>query len=182
MHQHKESLEIKDKLELSLDNSKLTLEYQAWPKYSEHKSDELIYEGINQTLESSLENLDEESSLQVDNEPIMDSELSSKKRIEKEKNFSGLVCETCNFVAETRRGLTNHEKSHRTCENCGQFFYGTRAKREHASHVRKCTKTKPTCPACGRVFNFPYLLVQHLASSLTCAGGSRKPRQKTPND
>ena len=158
VHQHKQSLEIKDKLELDLDNSKLTLEYQAWPKYTENESDELINEDFDETPESSLE---------VDNVPIVDSEISSKKRKE-EKNSSMLVCETCNFVAETRRGLTNHEKSHRTCENCGELFTGTRAKRQHASHFRKCTKTKPTCPGCGKVFNFPYLLAKHLE-----AGSSR---------
>ena len=158
VHQQKESLEIKDKLELDLDNSKLTLEYQAWPKYAEHETDELINEDFDETPESSLE---------VDNDPIMDSEISSKRRKE-EKNSSMLVCETCNFVAGTRRGLTNHEKSHRTCENCGELFTGTRAKRQHASHFRKCTKTKPTCPGCGKVFNFPYLLAKHLE-----AGSSR---------
>ena len=179
MHQYKKSLEIKEKLELDLDNSKLTLEYQAWPKYTENESDELIDEDFDETPEASLENLNVESSLEVDDKQIMDSEISSKKQKE-EKNFSGLVCDTCDFVAESKRGLTNHIKSHGTCENCGEFFYGAKAKREHASHFRKCTKTKPTCPACGKVFNFPYLLVQHLeARSLTCAGGLRKPPQKS---
>ena len=179
VHQHKESLEIKDKLELDLDNSKLTLEYQAWPKYTENESDGLVDEDFDETPESSLENLNEESSLEVNDEPIMDSEISPKTRKE-EKNFSMLVCETCNFVAESKRGLTNHIKSHRTCENCGEFFYGPKAKREHASHFRKCTKIKPTCPACGKVFNYPSGLRLHLeARSLTCAGGLRKPPQKS---
>ena len=59
-------------------------------------------------------------------------------------------------------GLVFHKKSHRACENCGLLFYGSKSKREHASHFRKCTKTKPTCPVCLKDFDYPSYLKKHM--------------------
>ena len=133
------SVEESDALEpeLILDNP----DDQSWPDY--YENDEFV------------EDLDED--------PEYTLEVEHKKSFHQRKlGKTGLKCGMCNYIAVSKRGLAFHEKSHRSCEKCGELFSGPSSKREHASHVKKCMKTKPTCDMCLKVFEYPYLLKKHM--------------------
>ena len=72
-------------------------------------------------------------------------------------------CNQCNFVATSKRSLTFHIKTHRTCELCGTDFSGKYSKRDLNSHTKKCGKeTNHTCPICDKTFPYKYRLRDHM--------------------
>ena len=124
---------------LDLETSKLTLDYQAWPNF--------------------MENDESNESFQQNFEPKI--EISEPKG-----NFK---CAKCDYSTNSKRHLSLHKRSHRSCEKCGHEFFGKYSKREHILHMTKCMmpkKEKPihACPGCERIFDFPSLLTRHMKS------------------
>ena len=68
-----------------------------------------------------------------------------------------------------KQGLSKHIKAHKQCKQCGKYFNGGHARKQYASHIKRCgvkgldrgRGADRYCSACDKMFDKPITLKRH---------------------